>query len=56
MFGQQVAIRLGAVLRTTICVVDAAVRRLSYPDSRLQCRNSNAGIDRATNRVADDAA
>jgi hypothetical protein len=56
MFGQQVAIRLGRVLRTTIRVVDAALRRLSYSDSGLQCRNSNAGIDRATNRVADDAA
>ena len=56
MFGQQVAIRLGGVLRTTIRVVDAALRRLSYSDSRLQCRNSNAGIDRATNRVTDYAA
>src|SRR6266481_604888 len=56
MFGQQVAIRLGGVLRPTIGVVDAALRRLSYSDSRLQCRNSNAGIDRATNRVADYAA
>ena len=53
MFGQQVAIGLGGVLRTTIRVVDAALRRLSYSDSRLQRRNSNAGIDRATNRVAD---
>ena len=56
MFGQQVAVGLGGVLRTTIRVVDAALRRLSYSDSRLQCRNSNAGIDRATNGVADYAA
>src|SRR4029077_13210797 len=56
MFGQQVAIELGGVLRTTIRVVDAALWRLSYSDGRLQCRNSNAGIDRATNRVADYAA
>src|SRR6478609_6817774 len=46
MFGQQVAIELGSVLRTTIRVVDAALWRLSYSDGRLQCRNSNAGIDR----------
>ena len=44
MFGQQVAIELGGVLRTTIRVVDAALWRLSYSDGRLQCRNSNAGI------------
>ena len=56
MFGQQVAIRFGGVLRTTIRVVDAALRRPSFSDSRLQCRNSNAGLDRATNRVADDTA
>jgi WD40 repeat protein len=56
MFGQQVAIGLGGVLRTTIRVVDAALRRPSFSDSRLQCRNSNAGVDRATNRVADDTA
>ena len=43
MFGQQVAIELGGVLRTTIRVVDAALWRLSYSDGRLQCRNSNAG-------------
>src|SRR5580700_3066938 len=49
MFGQQVAIRFGGVLRTTIRVVDAALRRPSFSDSRLQCRNSNAGINRATN-------
>src|SRR6185436_5424080 len=36
MFGQQVAIRLGGVLRTTIRVVDAALRRLSYSDSGLR--------------------
>ena len=35
MFGQQVAIRFGGVLRTTIRVMDAALRRLSYSDSRL---------------------
>jgi hypothetical protein len=56
MFGQQVAIRHGGVLRATIRVVDAAVRWLSYSDGRLQCRNSNAGINRTTNRVADDTA
>src|ERR1700733_6454668 len=47
MFGQQMAIGLGGVLRTTIRVVDAALRRLSYSDSRFQRRNSNANIDRA---------
>ena len=56
MFGQQVAIGLGGVLRTTVRVVNAALRRLSYSDSRLQCRNSNASIDRAANPVADYAA
>jgi len=56
MFGQQVAIELGGVLRTTIRVVDAALWRLSYSDGRLQCATATAGIDRATNRVADYAA
>jgi hypothetical protein len=32
MFGQQVAIELGGVLRTTIRVVDAALWRLPYSD------------------------
>ena len=56
MFGQQVAIGLGGVLRTAIRVVDAALRRLPYSDGRLQSRNGNARIDRAADRVADGAA
>jgi hypothetical protein len=35
MFGQQVAIRFGGVLRPTIRVVDAALRRLLCSNSRL---------------------
>jgi hypothetical protein len=46
MFGQEVAIGLGSVLRTTIRVVDTALRRLSYSNRRLQCRNSRHGVTR----------
>src|SRR6266480_12994 len=56
MFGEYVAVGLGSVLRTAIGVVDAPLRRLPYSDSCLQRRNGNARIDRAADRVANDAA
>ena len=54
VFGQQVGIMLRRIEHDSSggCSPSAAV----FLDSRLQCRNSNANVDRATNRAADDAA
>ena len=56
MVGEDVAVGLGSVLRTAIRVMNAAFGRLPCSDSRLQRRNGNAGINRAANRIANDAA
>jgi hypothetical protein len=54
--GEDIAVGFGSVLRPAIRVMNAALRRLPYAQSRLQRRNGNAGIDRAADRVANDAA
>src|SRR6201987_1077870 len=56
MVGKNIAVDLGGVLRTAIRVVNAAFRWLPCSDSRLQCRNGKTGIDRAADRIANDAA
>src|SRR5207248_11407324 len=52
--GEDIAVDLGSVLRPAIRVMNAALRRLPYAQSRLQRRNGNVGIDRAANRVANE--
>jgi len=56
MVGEDVAVDLGSVLRTAIGVVNATFRTPPCSDSRLQRRNGKAGIDRAADRIANDAA
>src|SRR5262252_10365476 len=56
MVGKDIAVDLRSVLRTAIRVVNAAFRWPPYSDSSLQSRNGKAGIDRAADRIANDAA
>ena len=56
MVGEDIAVDLGSVLRAAIRVVNAAFRWPPYSDSRLQRRNGKTSIDRAADRIANDAA
>ena len=53
---QQLPIHLRCILRSAIGMMDAAARRRSVPDCRPQCRDSDAGIHRSADRVADHLA
>ena len=54
--GQQVAIALRCILRAAVGMMPAARRRLSLLDCGFQGRHRQSGVDRATDRTADDAA
>ena len=56
MVGEDIAVDLGSVLRTAIRVVNAAFRWPPCSDSRLQRCSRKAGIDRAADRIANNAA
>ena len=55
MGGEQVAIALGRILRAAVGMMHAARRRVSSLDCGFQSRDRQRGVDRATDRVADDA-
>ena len=56
MVGEDIAVDLGSVLRTAVRVVNAAFRWPPCTDSRLQRCSRKAGIDRAADRIANNAA
>src|SRR5436190_9511033 len=54
--GEQIAVSLRGILRTSIRVVDAAPVRLPDSDGCLEGCNSQTGIDRAADRISDHPA
>ena len=56
MVDEDIAVDFGSVLRTAIGVVNAAFRWPPCSDSRFERRNGKAGIDRAADRIANNAA